>query len=97
MTKVSSAGVLGLVATPVGVHPAPTHDAPQISASLRTRETSPCVPMGIGVQSNGVRVGRFLMMAAASSCFFISVAFAVMAKSLSVANAQASSRVFPSR
>jgi hypothetical protein len=53
--------------------------------------------MGIGVQSNGVRVGRFLMMAAASSCFFISVAFAVMAKSLSVANAQASSRVFPSR
>jgi hypothetical protein len=97
MTKVSSAGVLGLVATPVGLLPNPTHEAPQFTASLLAWETSACVPMGIGVQSNAMRAARCLITAAACSCFFIGIAFAVMAKSLSAANAQASSRAVPLR
>ena len=98
MTKVSSAGILGLVATPVGLHPSPTHDAPLIAASLLARETtSPCAPVGDGVQSNAMRAARFLITAAACGCFFMGIACVLMAKSLSVTNAQAASRAVPPR
>lgn len=97
MTTVPSAGVLGLVATPPGPHPSRSHDSPHVSNSLIEWETSPSTSMGVEAQRNAVRAASFLMAAAAFGCLFMGIALVVMAKSLSAANAQSSSRVVPLR
>jgi hypothetical protein len=97
MTTVRSAGVLGLVATPAGPHPNRGHDARHVSASLLEWETSPSASMGIDVQRNVVRAASFLMAAAAFGCLFFGITLAVMAKSLSVGDAQSSWRADPQR
>ena len=95
MTTVPSAGVLGLVATPLGPHLHRAHNVPHVSASLLEWEASPSTPMGI--ERNAVRAASFLMAVAAFGCLFIGISLAVMAKSLSIANAQSSSRADPPR
>ena len=82
MSTVPSAGVLGLVATPLGPHPSRSHDAPHVSASLIEWETSPSTSMGVDAQGNAVRAASFLMAAAAFGCLFMGIALVVMAKSL---------------
>lgn len=97
MTTVPSAGVLGLVATPPGPHPNRRHDARHVSASLLEWETSPSASVSIDAQRNVVRAARFLMAAAAFGCLFFGITLAVMARSLSVADAQSSWRADPQR
>jgi len=95
MTTVPSAGVLGLVATSPGPHPSRSHDAPHVFNSLIEWETSSSPSLGVDARRNAVRAANFVMAAAAFGCLFMAIALVVMAKSLTVANAQSSSTVPP--
>jgi len=92
MTTVSSAGVLGLVAIPPASHANLGHDARRVSVNLLETEASLCGPSGAETQRTAMRAASFVITAAALSCLFVGVALAVMAKSLSVANAQSALR-----
>jgi hypothetical protein len=92
MTTVSSAGVLGLVAIPPASHANLGHDTRQVSVNLLETEASLCGPLGAETQRTAMRAASFVITAAALGCLFVGVALAVMAKSLSVANAQSALR-----
>ena len=92
MTTLSSAGVLGLVAIPPASHSNLGNAAPHVSVNLLEPETSLLSPLGVEAQRTVMRAGSFLITAVALSCLFVGVTLAVMAKSLSVANAQAALR-----
>ena len=88
---------LGLVATPQGPHRSRSHNAPHVFASLIEWETSASTSMGVDAQRTTARAASFLMAAAAFGCLFMGIALVVMAKSLSIANTQSSSRAVPLR
>ena len=92
MTTVSSAGVLGLVAIPPASHANLGYDVRQVSVNLLETEASLCGPLSVEAQRTAMSAASFLVTAAALGCLFVGVALAVMAKSLSVANAQSALR-----
>jgi hypothetical protein len=95
MTTVSSAGVLGLVATPPAPRSNLGNDASHVSTNLLELETSLCSPLDVEVKKTAMRAATFLLTAAALSCLFIGVTLAMMAKSLGVANAQSALQGVP--